>query len=244
MIRGITFDKQLMKSKDHAHEVNYYYGGDLGVTKGCDVTENIDGNLVVSAGYFIIKGRLVAVEGTEVITVPVVASGTLFSTLIFEIDLTKTNTAESFLQGAFKIVSNAVAYPALTQEDLDDGGDVYQFEFARFENTVDGVGSLTDTRVLLDLGKYATTSTYNFTLSASSWTGTSAPFSKSVTVNGIVSTDEPIIDLALTGTYATDLVMLDDWSRIYRVVSDTNTLTFYAVQVPLANISLKAKVVK
>jgi hypothetical protein len=176
MIRGITFDKQLMKSKDHAHEVNYYYGGDLGVTKGCEVTENVDGNLVVSAGYFIITGRLVAVEGTEIVTVPVVASGTLYSTLIFEIDLTKTNTAESFLQGTFKIVSDASAYPTLTQEDLDDGGEVYQFEFARFENTVGGIEELTDTRIVLNLGKYVSKSTETGTAVNEVWSGTQAQY--------------------------------------------------------------------
>lgn len=155
MIRGVTFDKQLMNSSDHAHEVNFYFGGDMGVTKGCEVNENVDGNLVVSAGYFVIKGRLVQVVGSEIVVVPSVPSGTLYSTLVFEIDLTQENTITEFNQGSFKIVSNASAYPTLTQEDLDNGGNVYQFEFARFENSISGIANLADTRVLVDLTKYA-----------------------------------------------------------------------------------------
>jgi hypothetical protein len=253
MIRGITFDKQLMKSKDHAHEVNYYYGGDLGITKGCEVLENVDGNLVVSDGYFIIKGRLIGIEGDEIIEVPSVPSGTLYSTLVFEIDLTKENTISEFNQGVFKILSDASDYPTLIQEDLDNGGEVYQFEFVRFENSVSGIDNMVDTRVVLDLGKYATVeqlndkasvSTYSATIESTSWTGSSAPFSKAVTVTGILSTDTPILDLVLTGTFATDQTMLENWAKIYRAVTSADTITFYATEVPSANITIQAKVVR
>jgi|GEM_PF-2788146 len=155
MIRGITFDKQLMKSKDHAHEVNYYYQGDIGVTKGCVPSVDVSNDVVITEGYFIIKGRLVSIEGTETVDVPTVASGTLYSVLVFEIDLTKTNTTNVFNQGSFKVLSNASAYPTPTQQDLDAGGTLYQFEFARFENTVGGLVNFSDTRVILDLSQYA-----------------------------------------------------------------------------------------
>lgn len=154
MIRGITFDKQLLKSGDHAHEVNHFYQGSMGVTKGCAVSENVDGNLVVADGYFMVYGRLTANEGDEVVTVPSVASGTLYSILVYEIDLTKENTIETFSQGVFKIVSDSVTYPTLTRENLDDSGNVYQMEFARFENAVSGIANLTDTRTILDMTRY------------------------------------------------------------------------------------------
>lgn len=155
MIRGITFDKQLMKSKDHAHEVNYYYQGDLGVTKGCIPSVDANNDIVVTEGYFIVKGRLVNIEGSETIDVPTVPSGTLYSVLVFEIDLTKVNTTTAFNQGSFKILSNASAYPTPTTEDLDNGGTLHQFEFARFENTVGGLVNFDDTRVVLNLSQYA-----------------------------------------------------------------------------------------
>lgn len=152
--RGITFDKQVLQSKDHAHEVNYYFQGDKGVTNGCNTTTNVDGNLVISDGYFIIYGRLIKIEGDEIINVPDVASGVLYSILVFEIDLTKLNTPTEFNQGTFKIISNSTAYPALTQQDLINGGNVYQMEFARFQNTVSGVTSLVDSKTVLDMNKY------------------------------------------------------------------------------------------
>lgn len=153
-VRGITFDKQLLKSGDHALEINHFYAGNMGVIKGMATTEDVNGNLVTSEGYALCHGRLFAVVGSETTTVPSVSSGTLYSILVFEIDLTKTNTTGSFLQGEFKIVSNGSAYPALTQQDLNDGGTLYQMEFARFENTVSGVVNLVDTKETLALDKY------------------------------------------------------------------------------------------
>ena len=176
MIKGITFDKQLMDSYAHAHEVNYYFGGDMGITKGCTVAENVDGNLVVDGGYFLIKGRLVQVVGSETVTVPSVASGTLYSILVFEIDLTEVNTETVFNQGSFKIVSDSSAYPTLIQQDLDNGGDVYQFEFVRFENSVSGIANLTDTRVLLDLGKYLSKAPSSPNDLFKVWSGTQAQY--------------------------------------------------------------------
>jgi len=156
MIRGVTFDKQVLKSQDHAHEVNYFYQGALGVTKGCGVTQNGDGNLVVADGYFIIHGRLLANDGDEVVVVPDILSGTKYSILVFEIDLTQTNTISSFAQGLFKILESDSAYPTLTQQDLNDGGTLYQMEFARFTNSVSGIASLSEThKPLLDMDKYA-----------------------------------------------------------------------------------------
>ena len=244
MIRGITFDKQLLKSGDHAHEVNHYYAGNMGVSKGCEVIENVDGNLVVDAGYFIIKGRLVSVDGSETITVPIVPSGTLYSILVFEIDLTQVNTTTVFNQGTFKILSDALDYPTLTQEDLDNGGTLYQFEFVRFENTVGGIVVLTDTSTVLDMVQYAKTDTLTATLPYTSWTGSSAPFSKAITVTGILSTDYPNFDVELSGTYATDITRKDEWAKVYGWVTSTNTITFYATEVPSVDLPLIIKVVR
>lgn len=90
----------------------------------------------------------------------------------------------------------------------------------------------------------ATTETYTATIPSASWTGSEAPYTKAVTVTGIASTDNPIIDLVLTGTYATDVAMVEDWAKIYRGVTTANTITFHANEVPSADIAIQAKVVR
>lgn len=96
-----------------------------------------------------------------------------------------------------------------------------------------------------DLAIPTTTYTvYTATIPSASWTGASAPFSKAVAITDLLSTDEPIIDLVLTGTYATDVTMRENWSKIYRGVTSANTIIFYADSVPSADISIQLVVVR
>lgn len=90
----------------------------------------------------------------------------------------------------------------------------------------------------------ATTDTYTATLPFASWTGASAPYTKAVTVTGILATDTPILDIVPTGTYATDVLIETDWAKVYRAVSTANTITFYAHTVPTVDIPFMAQVVR
>jgi hypothetical protein len=139
MIRGITFADQLTTSDDFAHLQNKWFNGVSGVTKGCTVTADAD-NLYVGAGYFLICGRLVRIVGNETIASEVVEVQK-YCKLVFEIDLSKTNSTTVFTQGSFKILSDTTGYPDIIQEDLDADGTVYQMEFARFIKTTTSITS-------------------------------------------------------------------------------------------------------
>lgn len=137
MIRGITFADQLTTSDDFAHLQNKWFNGVSGVTKGCTVTADAD-NVYVAPGYFLIGGRLVRIVGTETIVSEVVERDK-YCSVVFEIDLSKTNSTTVFNQGYFKVLSDTTNYPTLTQEDLDADGTVYQLEFARFIKTTTSI---------------------------------------------------------------------------------------------------------
>lgn len=137
MIRGITFADQLTTSDDFAHLQNKWFNGVSGITKGCTVTADAD-NVYVAPGYFLISGRLVRIVGTETIPSEVVEVNK-YCSIVFEIDLSKTNSTTVFNQGYFKLLSDTSAYPTLIQEDLDAGGTVYQMEFARFIKTTTSI---------------------------------------------------------------------------------------------------------
>jgi len=85
---------------------------------------------------------------------------------------------------------------------------------------------------------------YTATIPYTSWTGSVAPFTKVVTVTGILATDKPIVDIVLTGTYATDLILTENWGLVYRITTSANNITVYANEVPSANIPIILKVVK
>lgn len=135
--RGVTFAKQAVSSKDDAHIFNVLLNGRNGRTKGCKMSFSTD-HVNIQPGYFFAAGRLIEITSTEQVVTPTNATGTTYCRLVFEIDLAQTNTNDKFNQGSFKVLSSTLDYPALTQENLDEGGNVFQLPFARFTKTING----------------------------------------------------------------------------------------------------------
>lgn len=139
-IRGITFSKQSVSSNDDSHIYKVLLNGRKGKTKGCTMTFGTD-DIYISDGYFFAANRLIEISSIETISTPVITSGTTYCRLVFEIDLTKTNTNSTFEQGSFKVLSSASGYPDIVQEDTENGGNVYQLPFAKFTKTINGIAS-------------------------------------------------------------------------------------------------------
>ena len=76
------------------------------------------------------------------------------------------------------------------------------------------------------------------------WSGTSAPYTKTVSVSGILSTDTPIIDVVMSGTYSTDEARAEAWGYIYRAVTANGSITFYATEKPTVSLPIQIKVVR
>lgn len=87
------------------------------------------------------------------------------------------------------------------------------------------------------------TQNINVTLDTS-WLGSSAPYSKTVTVTGILETDTPIIDVVMSGTYSTDEARIEAWGYIYRAVTANGSITFYATEKPSVELPIQIKVVR
>lgn len=104
------------------------------------------------------------------------------------------------------------------------------------------MGQVTGLSTALD-GK-ATVATYTATIPASGWTGSAAPYTKDVTVDGVMATDAPIIDIVQTGTWSTDETMREDWNKITRITTAAGKITAYASEVPSAAIAIQMKVVR
>ena len=76
------------------------------------------------------------------------------------------------------------------------------------------------------------------------WSGTSAPYTKTVSVSGILSTDTPIIDVVMSDTYSTDEARTEAWGYIYRAVCNNGSITFYATEKPTVSLPIQIKVVR
>ena len=90
----------------------------------------------------------------------------------------------------------------------------------------------------------ATTAEYSGTITSGGWSG-SNPFTKAVTVTGILSTDQPIIDLNLSAVaFANVPAVQEAWGKIYRAVTTANTITFSSTEALTTAISFIVKVVR
>lgn len=139
-IRGITFSKQTVTSNDDAHINQILLAGQKGRTKGCNMTYGKD-DIYISDGYFFAANRLIQIPSTETIATPVIATGTTYCRLVFELDMSKVNTNLEFNQGYFKVLTSTLNYPDIVQEDIENGGNVYQLPFAKFVKTVNGIAN-------------------------------------------------------------------------------------------------------
>lgn len=158
MLKGHVFKFQTFANEAFAHFINTFLQGNMGVTKGCDLSKTSN-SVTISAGYFCVMGRLLEIVGNETISD---ISNTGYYQLICEIDLSQTNTTSELNQAAIKLVRNANAYSNLTKEDLFNGGSLYQYEFARFKVTEQGIIDFTDRRTFLNLASLYSQINTNF----------------------------------------------------------------------------------
>lgn len=158
MLRGHVFKFQTFANEAFAHFINTFLQGNMGVTKGCNLSKT-NNSVTISAGYFCVMGRFLEIIGNETISN---ITNTGYYQLICEIDLSKTNTSSELNQAVIKLIRNTSGYSNLTKEDLFDSGNVYQYEFARFKVTETGITEFTDRRTFLNLASLYSQINSNF----------------------------------------------------------------------------------
>ena len=75
------------------------------------------------------------------------------------------------------------------------------------------------------------------------WTGSAAPYTQTISVSGVTATDNPIVDVVLSGTYATDEASLVEYAKIYRITTAANSITVYASEKTESTVSIQLKCV-
>lgn len=136
--RGVTFNNQLCKSEDDALIYDTFLNHVVGKVKGCSITFD-ESTIRMAVGFFVAYGRLIHVDGEEVLTPEPIEIGEQYNKLVFTINLEKENTIQEFNQGYFEFLKSYEEWPELMQEDLFEGGLVYQIPIAEFILTKDGI---------------------------------------------------------------------------------------------------------
>lgn len=137
-----------------------------------------------------------------------------------------------------------------TMKTLTIGENIYEIvdESARNEvkelQTSSETLSNSVTNLSVEITKKAETSAYTGTLAASGWSD-SAPYTQTITVSGILSTDNPFVDIDLSGI-SDGTSIIESWNYVGRVtVTDDNTIVAYCYEEkPPINIPIILKVVR
>lgn len=91
---------------------------------------------------------------------------------------------------------------------------------------------------------FAKTETYTTTVQSSSWNGSSSPYTADISLSGIKSTDNPMIDLVVSETLATATNEVENWSYVYKIITNNDGIKLYATEKPAVALSLQLKVVR
>lgn len=117
-LSGVTFDGCSVSARDHG----VLFSGLLpdGVLRGCAVSYS-GGSVTIAAGYLIACGRVIEVESATTVAV----TGTQYSQIVLTINASTPTFTLSCVNSA------STTFPALTQEDINDGASTtYQVELA------------------------------------------------------------------------------------------------------------------
>lgn len=98
--------------------------------------------------------------------------------------------------------------------------------------------------VTTELNNKATTTLYTATLSSSNWSS-SAPYTQTVSVSGILSTDIPIVDVVLDQSTSTAISQIEAWMNVSKIETANGSITATCFEEkPTINIPIQLKVVR
>lgn len=86
---------------------------------------------------------------------------------------------------------------------------------------------------------------YTANLSMDDWTNNTDYASQTITVSGILASDNPIVDINTAGLTATGMqAVASAWCEVYYISTATNSITVYSRSVPTTDIPIKLMVVR
>ena len=65
-------------------------------------------------------------------------------------------------------------------------------------------------------------------ISSDGWSGNEAPYIKSISIENILESDNPIVDIQLSDDYETSLKELNEYSKIYKILTYDGYIKIYA----------------
>lgn len=126
---------------------------------------------------------------------------------------------------------------------FDENADAYESLKKLFANTADSNMKIIDDLIsALQEGK--ATVMQKTAAIGTSWEGTSVPYSQTITVDGILQTDAPLVDIVPASSPETAKNEEKEWAKVYRIVTSTNAITVYVKEKTTIPLNIKLQVVR
>lgn len=140
--------------------------------------------------------------------------------------------------GSYNDLSNTPTIPTKTSDLTNDSNFVSSSSLA----TVATSGSYTD---LSNTPTIPTVSDYSASLLSSGWNGSSAPYTQTVSVQGILATDTPIVDVVLDSTTSTAISQNNSWAFVSKIETSADSITATCLESkPEVDLPIQLKVVR
>ena len=120
--------------QDDARLYELLSGGQVGIVEGCTISCPGTNQLLITGGWGVCNGRCFEIE-QETILAKVSTSGTMNGRLCIKIDLSSESPISFETQAAS-------ALPALTQEELNYGGSIYEIPLATYQISTVAISGL------------------------------------------------------------------------------------------------------
>lgn len=204
----VTFEGQHIAPSDDA--AVWASGLTDGILSGCALTKN-GASLTIAAGKIVAAGRVARVDNAR--TFALASSG--YDRLVLTIDLSKQDVAE---QVALDIQhSSSQTFPALTQDDINNNGTVYQTEICLIASNA----------ILWQVGRaHSKGYGYQVTLQPSAWNNNRYI----IWANGVLSGSNVIV----TPDPASQTVC--DACEVYAASQSDRSITFRCTTVPSVDV--------
>ena len=140
-ISGITYDNQGPTAADHGDFWHAAYAD--GILSGCEISY-LGAVVTIAPGRIVSAGRLSRIAAAESVTI---AATEGVARIVYQTDLSQVAAKGDFKQLSFVVqtADSAAALPALVQEDVNNGGIIYQMELCLLKLGGPGVDSILST---------------------------------------------------------------------------------------------------
>lgn len=95
----------------------------------------------------------------------------------------------------------------------------------------------------LSKGAFAATVTYTATV-GTGWTASGSYFYKDVTVSGILSTDNPVVDVLPGSDNDANALYSESFCKVFRITTTTNNVRLWATEAIESSFPIQLKVVR